>query len=61
MPQKKTKEKKTCVLENILEYSPRNQNLDFILYTYTCIYLNKNLNVYWSKQSFTSVGPDDRC
>ena len=25
------------------------------------IYLNKNWKIYWSKQSFTGLGPEDRC
>ena len=25
------------------------------------IYLNKNCKIYWSEQSFTGLGPEDRC
>jgi hypothetical protein len=35
-----------------------NQILEFILYIY--IYLNKNGKIYWSEQSFTGLGPEDR-
>ena len=36
-----------------------NRILEFIIYIY--IYLNKNWKIYWSKQSFTSIGPKDQC
>jgi hypothetical protein len=34
-----------------------NQILEFILH----IYLNKNWKIYWSEQSSTGLGPEDRC
>jgi len=48
-----------------MDISPRNENfnllviqiLEFILY----IYLNKNWKIYWSEQSFTGLGPEERC
>jgi len=31
------------------------------VYTCTFVYLNKNWKIYWSKQSFTGLGPEDWC
>ena len=39
------------------EFTAPNQILEFILYY---IYLHKNWKIYWSKQSFTGLGPEDR-
>ena len=39
------------------EFTGPNQNLKFILY----LYLNKNWKMYWSKQSFSGLGPENQC
>ena len=36
------------------EFAGQNQILEFILYTF--VVLNKNWNIYWCEQSFTSLG-----
>jgi len=50
--------------------SPWNENLNWLarikfmnlfLYMYIHVVLNKNWKIYWSKQSFTGLGPEDRC
>ena len=40
------------------EFTGLNQILEFI---FTCLVLNKNWKMYWSEQSFTGLGPEDRC
>jgi len=39
------------------EFTSPNQILEFILY----VYLNKNWKIYWSKQSYTGLGPEGQC
>ena len=42
------------------EFNGQNQILEFFLYI-IYIYLNKNWKIYWSEQSFTGLGAEDRC
>jgi hypothetical protein len=56
----------TCIIENFqlqsskwkLKFTGPNQILEFILHIH--VYLNKNWKTYWSEQSFTGLGPEDR-
>ena len=34
---------------------------NFWIYLIYIIYLNKNWKIYWCEQSFTGLGPEDRC
>jgi len=52
------------------DISPWNENWNLLVrmkflnlfYIYMCgIYLNKNWKIYWSEQSFTGLGTEDRC
>jgi hypothetical protein len=60
------------VVLNIKNQLNRNQNfnllvwiknLEFILYIHFFVYINlhKNWKIYWPKQSFAGLGPEDRC
>ena len=49
-------------------FSPPNENLNLFvrikflnLFLYTCVVLNKNWKIYWSEQSLTGRGLEDRC
>jgi hypothetical protein len=47
------------------ESSPWNENLNLLVrikfFNFFYIVLNKDWKISWSKQSFTGLGPEDRC